>query len=282
MGLHHDWRATGLPSLALLGAAACVPPVPTQEVGAPAAKPVFAFTAPEPCRTPGSAKVTFAIVAPHWDTPASEASTTQFSQYDSQRRAMYDQFSTAMKNDFLSLVSCKGFAAKGPYRNDDEITYPDRLGTDLTLAPEVSLSVLIEASTADPPVTVGDFLAAVISKEASAGQIVVNGTATISGRVTIALKESLTSTRMWTRSIELAQETFSFKGETKYPAAYASFVSQLALADPAFLRAFGPKLQTIYKRVLATSWNYMDAQEMAVVKQQSLGPRSKAVTIQRP
>jgi hypothetical protein len=153
------------------------------------------------------------------------------------------------------------------------MVFPDRIGSDLILVPELDIRIGVDATSRNTTSN----LALLINKN-TPQVIMVDGSVTLSGRVTIAVKESVTELRMWTRSIEIPAETFPFRGEEQFGAQYGAMPNAVALEDPAFLRALGPHLEKLYGRILTTTWNYLDAREMAVVRQQSLEPRNKAIS----
>lgn len=269
------FESSRLFSLAIcLGLAGCSLPQPaTKSAPAPVVKPVFAFTAPEPCKAAGTAKITFGIVSPQFVKNESEQVTMYSAKGRAKLQAMYAEMSAAMRSDFLSLTSCKGFLAKGPYQSFGDMVFPDRIGSDLILVPELDIRIGVDATSRNTTSN----LALLINKN-TPQVIMVDGSVTLSGRVTIAVKESVTELRMWTRSIEIPAETFPFRGEEQFGAQYGAMPNAVALEDPAFLRALGPHLEKLYGRILTTTWNYLDAREMAVVRQQSLEPRNKAIS----
>ncbi|MHB1861340.1 MAG: hypothetical protein ACYCVL_00085 [Gemmatimonadaceae bacterium] len=260
-------------SLALFGCAPISQPAP-----APIPKQTFSFTPPDACQTPGSVKVTFAIISPQWaDRPAQTPVGYQdpVAQYLTDRQALEGDFASAMKDDFMSMLTCKGFTTRGPFRSPDDMVYPDRIGSDLVLEPEIAFNIAVQTEQVQP--SFAEALAEAWNPNAK-GTVHLQGQATLTGRVTLSAMESVTNTRMWEKTIEVQPESFEFVADRTYPVAYAQFYSRLVTGDPGFLKEYGPRLAAIYKSALKTSWNYLDAREMAMVKQQSLEPRRKAIT----
>jgi hypothetical protein len=221
--------------------------------------------------------VAFAIVAPLW-TPGSAPTSIAVTTATPNRamQVLYDDFSHSMRDDFLSLATCKGFSTKGPFSTYEEMVFPDRTGTDLVLVPEINVKVSVQTSSEAASMTTGEFIGAVFGKKGPA-PATMKGTAMISGRVTLAVKESITNTRMWTRNIDIPSESVSFVGERQYPVGTPGFVlDAYALSDNGLLRVLGPRLQAIYQRVLTASWNNLDTREMEMVRKQSLEPRAKS------
>ncbi len=269
-----------------LGLAGCAPPpAPT----APVPKVSFTFKPPEKCATPASAKVTFAIIQPQWKsgTPgmggapgiARVAALQSASVADYMRpgQLLYDELTSSMKNDFLALLNCKGFTTRGPFRTYEEMVYPDRTGSDLALVPEIDLKLATEADAA--PVSTSfsqQLLAAATRRNGEPQPVTLKGRSTITGRVTLTLRESITNVSMWSKSIEVVPETFDFTSEKTYPPGYSALFSEIVVGDPGFQRQFGPRLTAFYQTALSTAWRYLDVREMELVKRQSAEPRSKA------
>lgn len=258
------WRGSVLLCVACAHAAPPSPPLP---------QTTFSFVPPEACKGAGGTKVAFAIVAPLWTSSIPTLSTSDGSM---PLQALYDDFSKSMKNDFLAMTTCKGFSSRGPFNSYDEMVFPERIGSDLVLVPELNVKVAVQSTSESVPLTVGNFFSALFGQSKNS-DIILKGTATISGRVTLAIKESVTNTRMWTRNIEVAQEQIEFIGERRYAfGTPQSTLNQYALGDNGLARVLAPKLQAIYGRVLLASWNNLDTREMELVKKQSLEPRAKA------
>lgn len=243
----------------------------------------FNWSAPAACETSGSIPVTFAVVSPVWQKvggtgtliDAYAAQNPQWLAYVKPRKDLYDEFASSMRNDFFALLTCKGYTTKGPFASSDDMVFPDRMASDLTLAPEIDLRLAVNADVPEPGW--GQIIGLSIMKR-GASESRLKGTASLSGRVTIAVRESVTDTRMWTRSIEVPTESFEFVTENSYPETAKPLYSEVVTGDPAFLRALAPKLSIIYQKALSTAWNYTNSQEMRIVKSQSQEPRKKAIT----
>lgn len=252
----------------------------------PVAKVSFSWTRPGTCSAPNTSPVTFAVVSPKFANmagtgamlDAAAVGNSQIAAWIKPRQDLYSEFGSAMSNDFFSLLTCKGFTTKGPFANYDEMVFPDRIGSDLVLAPEVDIRLAVQSEPVPP-----SFSSALIGAAFGGGNRApaasrLQGQATLSGRVTISIRESVTDTRMWTRSIEVPSESFPFVSSREYPPTAGMFYNEVVTGDPAFLTALAPKLAAIYTKALAAAWNYTDPQEMRLVKSQSLEPRRKAVS----
>lgn len=244
-------------------AAGCVPPTPAL---APVPKPRFTYTPAEPA-APGSAKVSFALIAPEWVLPQrQQTTTTQFGETPGYSAAVQEDLTSAMRADFLALVTARGFTVRGPFASYQEMVFPDKEGSDLVLVPQVDIAVRFEdlKPGGNPLPLLGYFA--------------VDGTATLKGTVTLLVTESLTNERMWTKNIAIPVTRVSWTGAARFPLAASSGTAlknlpeawpALAMEDPAFQAAIGPKLEAMYRTILQTAWNYLDPREMALVRRQA-------------
>ena len=246
-------------AIGLLAAGACTPPGRT----APAAaeySPTFAF-APPASAAPGSAGVTFAIVN------ASYSSREAWTQ-----TPLFGSFSAHLSSDFQQVLSARGFTTRGPYRSYDEMTYPDRQSTDLTLQP------ILEVTFA-----AGNLTAHSKFQLIGPNTCRLSGTLTVAGRVTLAINESLSNERMWFRSIDIARPPVPWEGTLEYAEVQrGSCPMEDPLSDPGFKNVLARELEQTYRQVMQASWNYMDPGEMSVVKRQSLDVRGRWVATSRP
>jgi hypothetical protein len=280
--MRYSIRSGIQPIIAVCLFAGCATPPPAPP---PAPKVSFSWSKPGTCATSGSVPVTFAIVHPRFVSVAGTGSMLdgaatrnyQLAAWMKPRQDMYDEFAASMRNDFLALLSCKGFTTKGPFTSYEEMVFPDRVGSDLILAPELDLRVRVQSEPV-PPSFGSALLGAALRVNTSPDGAKLKGQATISGRITLSIRESVTDTRMWTRSIEVPSETFEFVSAREYPPTAAMLYDEIVTGDPAFLEALGPKLLAVYGKALSAAWNYTSPQEMRLVKSQSQDPRKRAVS----
>lgn len=253
---------------AILGTAAIAGCVPVQPTPDPVPKAKYSYIPTSPCAPPGSAKITLAIVSPQWQEPRSNGLAVQSGSVGP--AAFASDLTDAMRADFLQLVTCRGYLARGPFDSFDAMVYPDRQASQLLLEPELQISVqLADISRLQP-----DFLTAVLNKAAPSK---LRATASIGGRVNLNLKEPITDTRMWSRSIAVPTDTVTFDTDNTYPQGITVEYGRAAIMqDPALARALIPRLEATYKRVFATADGYLNRQELTTVAVQATDVRKKA------
>lgn len=261
--------------------AACTP-APKVAIGP---KISFSWQEPDQCTTPASVPVTFAIVQPIWQKvggtgsmiDAAALQDPKLAAWIKPRKDLFEEFSSSMRNDFFSLMSCKGYTTKGPYASFEEIVFPDRLASDLSLVPEIDLRVTANVEPTEPSLAQSLMPGLGLLKR-GVSTTKLKGVGSISGRITLAIRESVTDTRMWTRSIEIPSEAFDFTTQNEYPETSRVYFNEVVTGDPAFIQALAPKVAAVYKKALTTAWNFTNPQEMRLVKAQSQEPRRRATS----
>jgi hypothetical protein len=202
---------------------------------------------------PGSANVTLAIVQPQWARPQANENLLQLS--------------ARLKNDFLALVTARGYTARGPFSSWQAMVYPDKTGSDLVLIPELQIDCSYQnLQQANKAVT--------LFAKGNAYTYTLNGTATVRGQMNLVLTESMTNERMWAKSIPIDPLQVAWVGEKRFNSAQGAAPTTLTIDaliddDPGFQRAVYPRLEEMYKQLLQASWDYLDPREVATVKVQA-------------
>ncbi len=237
---------------------------------APAPIAVFDYS-PTGCKTSNTTPLTLAIVAGTWRNKSKGEVLAQ-----TEAIPMQQKFADALRDDFLELVTCRGYATKGPFKDFDEMVFPEREASNLLLEPVLEANVEY-TEIKQQPFCEGTMRRILCATEAASGtppsEYTMNGTLIFGGRVTLSLKEPLTNTRMWTKSIDIGSTSVPFTGTTVY-SAMTQKQSDLR-ADVGFLRALTPKLEEIYSTVLLTADRYLNQDELKLVATQADGVRKR-------
>jgi hypothetical protein len=232
------------------------------------------------CAAPSSMKITLAIIAPTWQQVPTEgtAATASLSfGTGAVVTEMQTRFRTALRDDFLELVTCRGLLTRGPFTNFDSMVFPDRDGSNLLLEPLVESTMKMVGVTRVPRCR-GFVGRSLCGLDAVSGTLpasyTVNGTIQLGGRITLTLREPLSSTRMWTRSIEMPSGQVRFIGETVYSAVAATTPD--LWADPGVQTALVPALEEAYATVLRAADGHLNPRELQLVAAQAAEVRKKA------
>lgn len=229
-------------AVAIFGCAASKPKAPERI-------PVFDYRPPSTA-TPGSANVTLAILNAKYGPSLPAGAGYPFTQVAS-----------SMGSDFQEALAAKGVNTKGPFRTYDEITFPDKQGSDLVLQPTLDLVVDVQGRSEEVIVIIGDNV------------FKLKGTGTISGRLDLALTESLSNERMWYKSIDITPVSFSWEGEKRYrtPPAMVDYT------DPGLNKQIAAIMEPLYQQLMQSAWDYLNPEELAMVKQQAQVIKEKKV-----
>ncbi len=232
------------------------------------------------CAAPASMKVTLAIIAPTWQQVPTEGTAATASLSIGTGAAvteMQTRFRTALRDDFLELVTCRGLLTRGPFPSFDSIMFPDRDGSNLLLEPLIESTMKMVGVTRVPRCRgfVGKSLCGLDAVSGtSPTSYTVNGTIQLGGRITLTLREPLTNARMWTRSIEMPSAQVRFIGETVYSAVAAT--NPDLWADRGVQTAVVPALEEAYATVLSAADGYLNPRELQLVAAQAAEVRKKA------
>lgn len=237
--------------------------------------------APTACAAPASMKLTLAIIAPTWQqqagTEATKASATLTTATGSGVTDMQTRFKNALREDFLELVTCRGLTTRGPFANFDAMVFPDRDGSNLLLEPVIESTMGLVAVTRVARCK-GFLGKAACSMDAVAGSTptsyTINGTIQLGGRITLTLREPLSNTRMWTKSIEMPSDRVSFTGETVHSS--LSGATPDVWADRGVQTVLVPALEAAYAAVLRASDGYLNPRELQLVAGQAADVKRKA------
>jgi len=169
-----------------------------------------------------------------------------------------------MSLDFQQMLSSRGFTTRGPFGSYEELTYPDKKGSDLVLEPTLELTFdLVSHKPLEHVVLLGT------------NYYTMNGEVAIAGRVTLSILESLSKERMWFKSIDIPREVITFTGEDQYQAPS----SRPDPSDPGIIKspATSKALESIYAKIMQTAWTYLDPEEMRLIKKQAEEIKKKKI-----
>lgn len=202
----------------------------------------------------GSAGVTFAVVG---------------SKFSGSSTSLFKGFTDSMDKDFYEVLAARGFTVRGPYRTYDEITFPDKKGSDLILTAN------IECSEDTSNLHLSQSLL-----EKATGNVTffrVQGTIEYGCSVSLIVAESLTNERMWTKSVNTKPIAIAVdsRGWKQTPSLH-----DLLTRDNAFYNKIGNALRAWYPTIMDLSYTYLDPNEMLIVKQLGQEIREKKVYTQ--
>lgn len=243
------WAAVVL-SVAVAG---CV--APAVNTG-PRVAPSFDYT-PTQRAEPRSANITFAVVGTDFETPV----------------PLFERFSSSMAGDFAEILTARGYSIRGPFRTYDEMTFPDKEGSNLVLTATVDFTY---DTSQLKPVAVGSVRGVVDAIDALLGgtdtasdsPFRIEGTVRVEGRVTLIVAESLTYEKMWTKSVDIQSIDVSFEGTQVYQSTAPDLAGVLE-HESQFYTDLGRALEGQYVEIMERTHSYLDPREMALVDRQA-------------
>lgn len=169
--------------------------------------------------------------------------------------APFTTFSKSMANDYVEMLTKRGYKYIGPINSYDEIVYSDKKNTDLLLESELSFELVGQSPF---QYTSGTTMIGNLPYE----RYFADGELSISGKINFFVSEPFTHTKIWVKSIPIETQKITLK--TKY---YNS--KNELLNSPEVWNAFVNALEVVYTKSLQTAWNYLDPEELAVKKKES-------------
>lgn len=217
-----------------------VAPTPAERYG-------FAYSVPQR-KPPGSVKLTIAVVNPEYIEKLSP-------QYSTLARS----FSNALGASLDEIIVAKGMTAKGPYENLEIISYPDKQATDLTLSPRVSINFMRAKEVSAQNVVY------VKSKGQNILGDIVTYEMDVEGWISLEMREPLSGEKMWIKKLDLGM----FK--VNYEVAYRRGDGRRTNQDIFDTRedAVALSLGKMYPKILQTTWDYLNTDEMTVLNKKA-------------
>lgn len=235
-----------------LFALGCAPQTRT----APAPAALNFHYAPPSRATPNSAGVSFAIVN------AQYASGEHITRLPS-----FSEFSRHIGSDLAEALAAHGFTTRGPFGSYSEMTFPDKQSSDLTLQPNLEVSLTVSPLTPHEKINL-----------LGPNYVIYSGTVSVGGRVSLFVNESLSNEKMWVKNVDLPVSSVPWQGVQKYNPQAGPPPIEVLMNDAGFSGPVGQQLSAVYQQIMQAAWTYLDPSEMAVVKQQSQEARRRWVS----
>jgi hypothetical protein len=180
-------------------------------------------------------------------------------------------FSKSMGVDLDKIIIAKGMTATGPYETLDDITYPDKKGSDITLAPRVFLTS--ETKFADT----------VEREYLGVGHMEKPFTMKIGGWVAYEMREPLSGQKMWVKKLELENKEVS--GSEIYEAvalrtdSYGAVLQwgEGKLKYSGREEALANALREYYPAIMEKAWVYLNTEEILDLKEKTKEIRERKV-----
>jgi hypothetical protein len=262
----------------LAGIAGCFPAQPPPPPAKPAYQPNFGY------KTGSQEKkleVTIGIIEPQFT-----AATAVYHQ--SQRNdEMHKLLLSSMGASFNEILLAKGFNTKGPFVSLNDMTFPEKKGSDLLLYPEFDFQIQITASNfrADSSSSGGGggVLGALSALGGSSSKKkrgdgntgepdnrvgVCDIDLTIDGNLLFVAQEPLSGERMWIKRLDVTKGKETIQGQ-RGP------VCNGGAMTPDVRDAWAKAHEAVYQSSMKSLDNYVNGEEFQMLKHQSLELRAK-------
>lgn len=234
--------------LSIVLAASCGTTAPVT----PAYQPKFSYAASP---TGQKLDVTVGIVAPQLSTQS--RTYVQRHQNDEVVRNMI----SAVASTFAEMLSAKGFNTKGPFPSTNDMTFPDKKGSDLLMFPEFDFDVSLKPEhLAQKAQAIG-----ILTGETSV--VECDMVVSVAGNIQFVVTEPLTGERMWIKRVDVSGANQVVNGQRA--GCQGGPISQET--RNAWLKAH----ETLYQTTVAALGSYVNGEEFQGLKRQSQELRAK-------
>lgn len=180
-------------------------------------------------------------------------------------------FSKSMGVDLDTIIVAKGMTAVGPYPTLDDVTYPDKKGADITLAPRVFL-------------TTDTKLGESYHREYSGvGHLEKAFKLKIGGWVAYEMREPLSGQKMWVKKLELEEKEVNgieiYDVTTIRQDQYGQVLEwgEGKLVFSGRAEALADALKAYYPLIMEKAWTYLNTEEILDLKDKTKEIRERKV-----
>ena len=180
-------------------------------------------------------------------------------------------FSRSMGVDLDKIIVAKGMTAVGPYTTLDDVTFPDKKGADLTLAPRVFITEQVKygTETRESYGGVGHFTRPVVIK--------------VSGWVSYEMREPLSGQKMWIKRLDLEErevqdvEVYEAVADRKDQYGNVTAWRKGDLKYNGRVEAVADAMRDYYPQIMQRAWTYLNTEEMVELKEKTREIRERVV-----
>lgn len=227
--------------------------VPNDKI--PRTLPAF-VNAPKSNSSPGSLKMSIAIVKPVFVSKDAEFMVSPF-----------PEMATTMGHDFEEMLTAKGFTVKGPFDSRDNMVYTEKKTTDFILQIEIDLRLVSDSKYNFH----SDFNPLLFILSLGMGgwddYYTTEGIITLGGSLIITAMSPQYGEKLWKKQISLVNKTYKYTGNKKW-ISRPSTADQLQ-SDNKFYNLMVSELEEYYKTSLDVVWSQIDPEEMKIITKQA-------------
>jgi len=99
----------------------------------------------------------------------------------------------------------------------------------------------------------------------------------VRGHVSLVIAESVTNERMWMKSIELSPKKLPWQSSKSYKEMYEMPIEYFLEQESTPYNIAAKTLDQYYLEIMQKTWDYLDPEEMLVLKKQAQEVREKKI-----
>jgi hypothetical protein len=180
-------------------------------------------------------------------------------------------FAKSMGVDLDKIIVSKGMTSIGPYQTLDDVTFPAKRGSDITLAPRVFLTTETKFS---PPTE---------REYQGTGHFAKSFTMRIGGWVSYEMREPITGQKLWVKRLDLTER--DVQGIEVYDAVAVrtdkyGHVTQWAEGKQVHSGredALADAIRAYYPEIMEKAWTYLDTDEIQELRKMAQEVRDRKV-----
>jgi hypothetical protein len=178
-----------------------------------------------------------------------------------------------VRSSFATLLIAKGFNVTGPFEGIDDMTFPEKKGSDFVLYPELDLDggVMLQSKGVKArPTTVGGMALGLLSSKKNSEIPLCSYSIAPKGTINIVAREPLSKEKMWVKKLELTGAAFSFDAEGDDCAQGHGWPQEVR-------NAWAHSHENMFKMLMTALNAQVNAEEFQGLKRQSQELREKKV-----
>lgn len=209
----------------------------------------------EPPAKAQSQNVNIALVSPRFGGEA----RFRPSRYSDYEKSQYlSMFLDSVQTDLQRTLLAKGFAVTGPFETFNVMTFPEKKDAPLALVPEFV-------------VVVDERYASEFQNE-SGNWTKLNGTMAVSGFARFTVIEPISEQKIWVKKIDIPSQSAPIEVDLMYT---SGRLNQFNTNKDNRGAVFVGLLNAAYPEVMQKFWNYLNPEEMEMMRKASMDARAR-------
>lgn len=192
----------------------------------------------------------------------------------------FSEFAKSMEKDFEEVLYERQYTFIGPFKEYDDMVFSEKSKTDLLLEVEIDISWKenIQSSPINIKQYANEFWSCGAVRKVVAGiatKYSFEGKAGIGADINIKASEIMTREKVWVKKISIDPQYITVKSGKLYNDNIKP--DDIWTKDPGFYNPMVTFLEEYYKVIMGKAWNYLDPNELKLLKPQIEKIREKSM-----